>query len=297
MSLNVARGKVDFFEILQFGRLGTALYYDFLNLGFKVIASAGSDVPWGGTVGEVRVYAYTGEGQFSADRWVDAFRRGTFVTDGPIIEFRVEGALPGDEVRIDQPHRRLKVVARTYRDRRLGSPSLLQVISQGEVVQEVRSEDPSNEALDLSFDVEGGDGFWIAARAEGRDETYAHTTPVYVVRHDLRFWQYGRVPELIRQRKESLQEIEDVVSVAGRLHKYLEDEAAILTTEDLKAARAVLPRVLNREGKVSSPYVVAQLASQGSALLKRVRKARKIYDGLMKTWHREATLRQASDPR
>ncbi len=42
MSLNVPKGKVDFFEILQFGRLGTDLYYNFLNLGFKLIASAGS---------------------------------------------------------------------------------------------------------------------------------------------------------------------------------------------------------------------------------------------------------------
>jgi len=57
MSLNVPRQKVDFVEILQFSHLGTDLYYDFLNLGCKLTASAGSDVPWGGTIGEVRAYA------------------------------------------------------------------------------------------------------------------------------------------------------------------------------------------------------------------------------------------------
>ena len=67
LSLNIPKGKVDFVEILQFHHLGTELYYHFLNLGEKINASAGSDVPWGGTVGEVRVYANLGQSAFSAD--------------------------------------------------------------------------------------------------------------------------------------------------------------------------------------------------------------------------------------
>ncbi len=60
MSMNVPRQKVDFAEILQFNQLGTDLYYEFLNLGCKLTASSGSDVPWGGTIGEDRAYAYLG---------------------------------------------------------------------------------------------------------------------------------------------------------------------------------------------------------------------------------------------
>ena len=83
MSLNVPRQKLDFVEILQFNQLGTDLYYDFLNLGCKLTASAGSDVPWGGTIGEVRAYAYLGEKEFTADNWFEAFGRGrTFTTSG-----------------------------------------------------------------------------------------------------------------------------------------------------------------------------------------------------------------------
>jgi hypothetical protein len=67
MSLNIPAGRVDFVELLQFNQMGTELYYDFLNTGFKLTASAGSDVPWGGTVGEVRVYVYLGDAPFSAD--------------------------------------------------------------------------------------------------------------------------------------------------------------------------------------------------------------------------------------
>ena len=79
-TINLIRGKVDFLELLQFRRLGLDDFYDFLNLGVKLIASSGSDLPWGNTIGETRVYAYTGP-HFSVDAWFDAFKRGrTFVT-------------------------------------------------------------------------------------------------------------------------------------------------------------------------------------------------------------------------
>lgn len=67
MSLNIPKQKVDFAEILQFGHLGVELYYEFLNLGFPLTASAGSDFPVGGTIGESRVYAYLGDQPFTAD--------------------------------------------------------------------------------------------------------------------------------------------------------------------------------------------------------------------------------------
>ncbi len=66
MTLEVPRGKTDFFEICEFGNLGLETYYEFLNLGFPLSVAAGSDVPWGNTVGTSRVYAYTGK-SFSPD--------------------------------------------------------------------------------------------------------------------------------------------------------------------------------------------------------------------------------------
>jgi len=66
---------VDYFEILQFNRIGLEDFYDFLSLGCKLTALAGSDLPWGNTAGEPRVYVYTGE-SFSADRWFDGVKQG-----------------------------------------------------------------------------------------------------------------------------------------------------------------------------------------------------------------------------
>ena len=207
MSMNVLKGKADFVEVLQFLRLGTDLYYDFLNTGFKLTASAGSDVPWGGTIGEVRLYAYVGRNTFSADAWFEAVRAGrTFVTNGPMIEFRVEGALPGDEVKLarHEKGRQLRVKARAWGNAGRMLPVELEIIRHGEVIRKVTPDRDSQSELALDFEVDAGFGFWIAARAKGSDGSQAHTTPVYVVQEPLRFWKHEAAQELIASRLESL---------------------------------------------------------------------------------------------
>ena len=96
----VIEGKSDFAEILQCNILATEIWYDFLNLGFPLAASAGSDVPFQSGLGEVRVYAQIADGPFTPDAWFDAMKRGrTFVTNGPMLEFTVNGTPPGGEIR------------------------------------------------------------------------------------------------------------------------------------------------------------------------------------------------------
>ena len=211
MSINIPKEKVDFAEVLQFAKLGTDLYYDFLNLGFKITASSGSDVPWGGSVGEGRVYARVGRGRFTADRWFEAVRRGnTFVTNGLMLDFTVQGAHPGDEVDAGDG-RPLRVRARAWGDAARDLPAALNIILHGETIRTVTPERADQDCLEADFTVPSGNGFWIAAEAEGRGGTRAHTTPVYVVRKGLRFWKYADVDGLIGRREASLAE--------GRAHR------------------------------------------------------------------------------
>jgi hypothetical protein len=171
MSINVPRGKVDFAEILQFNNLGTELYYEFLNLGCKLTASAGSDVPWGGTVGEVRAYAYLGREEFTADNWFAAFGRGrTFTTSGPMIEFTVDKALPGDEIKV-KDNRRLRAQARAWGDPQRMAPIKLEIVQHGEVIRSVESNDPKSPEAKVDFEISSENGFWIAARARAGDGT------------------------------------------------------------------------------------------------------------------------------
>lgn len=266
-TMNIAAGNVDFAEVLQFGQLGTNLYYDFLNLGFKLTASAGSDVPWGGTVGEVRVYARP-EGRFDADTWFDAVRRGrTFVSNGPMIDFRVEEAYPGDEL-VVEAERKLKVKARAWGDPGRMLPLKLEIIRHGETIKTAESAEGRKE-IAVEFDLDAGDGFWLAAKVEAGDGTRAHTTPVYVVRKGLRFWKYAAVDELIAKRLVSLDEVAGIVQAAK--------ETVAKSKAETPAARMDL--------------AIEQLVVQGDALLTRVEQARKAYAGLKAIAAREKAVR------
>lgn len=270
MSMNIARGKVDFVEVLQFANLGVDLYYDFLNLGFKVTASAGSDVPWGGSVGEVRVYAYTGKRKLNVDDWFEAVRRGrTFVTNGIMLDLSVDGALPGDELRIaDADARRpLPVRVRAWGHPERGVPAKLELIANGEPIKTAESDDRQQREIDLADEIQPGYGMWLAARAEGSDGSRAHTTPVYIVRDGFRFWKFEDVDALIAKRLASLDEIVQIVKEA--------------------VAR-------NQRGEADDNRPVRQLALQGPELLERVEIARGIYEALRGIAEKERGLRGQS---
>lgn len=273
MSINVPKGKCDFVEVMQFAHLGTDLYYEFLNLGFKVTASAGSDVPWGGTVGEVRCYAYLGDKPFTADAWFDAMRAGrTFVSNGPMIDFHVDEAVPGDEIDVKGP-KKLKVRARTWGHAGRLRPTKLEIVRNGEVFS-LPTPGPDATEISIEFEIDAGDGFWIAARAEAADATggdalKAHTTPIYVVREGLRFWKIDAVDQLVERRLGNLKEIEDIVAEAKRR---------------------------NDAGELETDRTLKQLAVQGPELLKRVEAARKIYLDLKHVAEQERTRRSKASP-
>lgn len=263
MSLNIPKGKVDFVEIMQFGRLGTDLFYQFLNAGFKMTASAGSDVPWGGTVGEVRVYAQIGPQPFTADAWFESVRKGhTFVSNGPMLQFTVDGVLPGDEVRPTND-RKLHVWAKAWGHQDRVTPTALEVVLHGEVIRRIERLPGSDSELSLDFEIDSKEGFWIAARAEGSQGERAHTSPVYVVKNGLRFWKFEEALSLIETMEGYLDEIELIVAEAPSV-----------------AGETKPPRPPRR-----------LLAQQGTTLMNRVESARVIFKELRTEWERERLLR------
>jgi hypothetical protein len=54
-------------------------------------------------VGIIRTFAYLGS-NFTVDGWVDALKQGrTFMSSGPVVEFHVNGKMPGESVRLTSP--------------------------------------------------------------------------------------------------------------------------------------------------------------------------------------------------
>lgn len=221
-------------------------------------------MPWGGTVGEVRMYARLGGEPFSADAWFNAVKRGrTFVTNGPMIELTVDGALPGDEI-VVTGDRALRVQARAWGDGDRMVPTVLEVVSQGEVLRRVVPFAATGSELALDFTVPSGHGLWIAARARCNDGSEAHTTPVYVIRKPLRFWKHANVQDLVRKRLDSLSEVEQMVATA---------------------------RDLDRAKKIDYHRSWKQVAIQSADLLSRVAAARRFYEDLLRSAEQERAIR------
>jgi hypothetical protein len=107
--VDLALGTVRYLEILTNARNFThtsRVWHRALNCGFRIAASAGEDsmldLNAAAIAGTSRVYARLGP-QLTWQGWVDAIRGGrTFVTNGPLLRFSVNGAQPGDEVRLPE---------------------------------------------------------------------------------------------------------------------------------------------------------------------------------------------------
>jgi hypothetical protein len=172
---------------------GVDLYYQFLNAGFHLPIAAGTDkvgedMPLGSNRTYVPVKAaadYAG--------WLAGVKRGTgFVTNGPILEFEVEGHGPGDTIELEGTKR----VKARIRARSILPFTTLDIVLNGRTVGHKRVPIPANPPVDgvYTMEVEAtvdlAGSAWLAARVLDDPDlnprvlprgvsVFAHTNPVY----------------------------------------------------------------------------------------------------------------------
>jgi TolB protein len=111
LAADVVLGKVDYLEVVGFNdyRATAAVWYRFLNLGFRIPAGAGTDAMANfsalrGPVGMDRVYAPVPDGPVRIDTFLEALKKGrTFATNGPLLDFSLGGQQIGGELKLDGP--------------------------------------------------------------------------------------------------------------------------------------------------------------------------------------------------
>jgi hypothetical protein len=160
MPADVALGKLQVAEL--YGNAGERdVWYRLLNCGFELPATAGPDWVIKDTP---RTYVFLGDEPLSFEAWTEGLRLGrSFVTQGPMLFFEVEGQRPGARLHFAESSRSLRVRASAL----VPDGSLpVEIVVNGEVVAA---------GTDLSTSVEVADSAWIAARTES-----AHSNPVYV---------------------------------------------------------------------------------------------------------------------
>jgi len=219
--VNAIHGLTDSFD-----QLDPADYERFLDCGFRIPLTNGSDHP-ARVAGAARAYVRI-DGAFSYEKWIDGIRRGrTFTTSGPLLFLDVDGHAPGDSIHRD-PGDRVTVRLRAVSRQPLGS---VQVVSNGAVVAERFTEETSAE---MTLEVPVEESRWIVARASRRGgfncierAGIAHTSAVHVVVEGRPVFRPEAARDWIARMRAHLRDIE----LKGRFATAAQRSAAIAYVE------------------------------------------------------------------
>ena len=181
-------GKVDAleFDARERSQPFLPIWYRLLDAGL-CLPLVGASAKDGNRVamGSMRTYTLMeGEGRGLAD-WVEQTRKGrTFVTNGPILDFRVDGQPPGSRLVRTNGSEKRSIVATA---RSLAPFDRLEIVANGRVVAEAFPSGSPHEAR-IEAELSLPDGGWIAARCRGQAKpeiypsmpVFAHSSPVDV---------------------------------------------------------------------------------------------------------------------
>jgi len=190
-----------FMEVLQFNEGNYDLWYDVLNLGFKVAPTAGTDYPCGGPnlPGRERFYTKLDTG-LDYDNWIDGVRKGrTFVTNGPMIEFTVGNKDIGGEISLKKTDSS-QIVGKVIVNPDTDFIDIVEIIQNGNVIKRITTLDGQSE-VKFNFKVLVKSNSWFAVRGFGyrkselnqlfrrtdpmffswdTNSTYCHSAAIYV---------------------------------------------------------------------------------------------------------------------
>jgi Tol biopolymer transport system component len=190
--VDVALGKVDYVEVVGFSehRTTASVWYRFLNSGFRVPAGAGTDAMANfaslrGPVGLNRVYVRVPDEPLVLSTWLDALRAGrSFVTNGPLVDFSLDGARPGGELELPRGGGEVSFEASL---RSFVPVEHLELVCNGDVVHEIALSG-ARERADARGRFRVEKSGWCLLRAWNESASsavldlypYATTNPVYV---------------------------------------------------------------------------------------------------------------------
>ncbi len=203
----ITTGEIDYVELLQFSKINTLDYYDYLNLGFRITAAAGSDFPWGSTIGEVRTFVYTGK-EFSADTWFKGLKAGhTFVTNGPVLFFEADHNLPGSEL-IKTKGAVTELSVKAASNPGIGNITRVAIYNNdGLVAEKLNTGKLDSLSIDLSHTLDKSQ--WLAAVVYCDNGAVAHTTPIYFIVDGRPTWDKKKAPAIIQKQLEAIRLIEE----------------------------------------------------------------------------------------
>ena len=123
-------------------------------------------------------FRVTGE-RFSVDKWYEQLRDNrTFVTNGPMLEFSVNGQGMGSRIELS-PGDTIEITASARMNADIEMLDRIELIAHGETIA-VQTDVAQDNSLSLDQEFHVSGGVWLAVRAYGRDQALAHSAPVFI---------------------------------------------------------------------------------------------------------------------
>ena len=205
LPVDIALGKVNYYELIGFAdhKASEAVWYNLLNCGFRIPAGAGTDAMANyaslrGPVGLNRVYV-KGEGSLDHHWFLKQVMDGkSFVTNGPLLGFIVNGKSSGDSIVMDARSQTLSYSAFLRSQVPIDH---LDVIWNGEVIA-THSLTGAIKSADVTGKIKVKGTGWLLLRAWSEKAhpdlpdlyPYASTNPVYLVSPEKNSKQKAALP-------------------------------------------------------------------------------------------------------
>ena len=190
LPVDVALGTVAYLEVSSAADdfSTSSVWHRLLNCGFRITAVGGedseNDLSRMAVIGCNRVYGFLGP-KLDWDAWINAIRKGaTFVTNGPLLEFSVNGRMLGEELHLPSPGGSINVRGSM---RCIAPVEKVEVLNNGKVVMAIPTADAGKSAsFDRRIDVKRSG--WYTLRAYTTHPVhpleayyaFAETSPIYV---------------------------------------------------------------------------------------------------------------------
>lgn len=241
-------GKIDALEIDALERT-----QPFVPLWYRIL-EAGIDIPLVGgsgkdsnriALGSMRTYTSIPGQERGLAQWVDRTRRGaSFVTNGPLIDFQINGRTPGDNFTLSNGNADVAIRAQA---RSIVPFDRLEIVANGDIIEEMS---PSGSPLSATIEMNTRlpRGGWVAARCRGNDKSalyphlavLAHSSPVYITiegkRRRIDATALQAVRQWLEQTREWIETQGRFTRERSRIHLLELSTAALRRIEDLETS-------------------------------------------------------------
>ncbi len=241
--IDVALGKIDTLDLNNTWAASVPLWYRLLSCGFRVPATAGTDVFLNrinsNLPGGDRVYVHL-DGPLDYRSWIEGLKAGrSFVTSGPMLSFTVNGKEPGAVLKTGpKPKVRVKATARSR-----FPLAKAELVHNGKVIATAKlADDRLTATLERQMALEGGG--WLAFRADGpgtidtaTPALNAHSNPVYIEAG-------GVVQRSAEEARAFLKWIDQFEIVLRARNRFPTAKVREQAQEQIEAARRVYARII-----------------------------------------------------